>query len=124
MKGTIKDFNDYIVYSNGDVYSKKRKRLLIQQTDRDGYKYVRFHKNGKQYRKCVHRLVAECFIPTDTTSKEVNHKNGVKSDNNYKNLEWCTRLENVRHSWANGLSKPKKHVIDAMNKSRLEKVYL
>ena len=124
MKRTVKDFSEYIVYSNGDVYSTKRKRLLIQQTDKDGYKYVRLHKDGKQYRKCVHRLVAECFITTDTILKEVNHKNGLKSDNDYKNLEWCTRLENIKHSWDNGLSKYNKHVIDAMNKARLEKVCL
>ncbi len=30
--------------------------------------------------------------------KDVNHKNGVKVDNHYQNLEWLTRAQNLCHS--------------------------
>jgi len=48
-------------------------------------------------------LVAQTFVPNPENKPEINHKNGNKQDNYYKNLEWCTHLENMRHSFRNGL---------------------
>jgi hypothetical protein len=58
---------------------------------------------SKSYK--VHRLVAECFIPKVEGKTQVNHKNGIKSDNRIENLEWCNNSENQKHSWAMGLIK-------------------
>lgn len=60
-----------------------------------GYRAVMFSMGGpKMY---VHRLVAEAFIVGDTTL-QVNHKDGVKSNNSASNLEWVTASDNARHS--------------------------
>ena len=47
----------------------------------------------------VHRMVAETFIPRSTGRPEVNHKNGIKTDNRVDNLEWCSHSENVAHTY-------------------------
>ena len=49
----------------------------------------------------VHRLVAEAFLtsPPSSAQVEVNHKDGNPSNNRLDNLEWCTRAENVKHSY-------------------------
>lgn len=45
----------------------------------------------------VHRLVMLAFVG-DSGGLEVNHKNGIKTDNRLSNLEYCTRQENVDHA--------------------------
>jgi hypothetical protein len=46
----------------------------------------------------VHRLIALAFIPNPHGLPQVNHKNGIKDDNQPGNLEWVSNFENRRHS--------------------------
>lgn len=47
----------------------------------------------------IHRLVATAFIENPDDLPEVNHKDGVRSNNTLKNLEWVDRSENIKHSY-------------------------
>ena len=55
----------------------------------------------------VHRLIAHAFLgpPTSEASWQVNHIDGNCSNNRKDNLEWATRSENVRHSYATNPSR-------------------
>ena len=57
--------------------------------------------NGKRESKTfhVHRLVALHFVEGWYDGAEVNHIDGNKRNNNYKNLEWCNRSKNILHSF-------------------------
>jgi hypothetical protein len=99
----IKDFPDYYATDNGDIYSRNYKRtgriVKIRPNYCNGYYTVCLRKNNKTYRKGIHRLVAETFIPNPENKPQVNHKNGIRNDNRVENLEWVTRSENIQHAY-------------------------
>jgi hypothetical protein len=53
--------------------------------------------------KEVHVLVAEVFLGPRPNGAEINHKNGIKADNHYRNLEYTTQAENFQHALDTGL---------------------
>lgn len=102
----IKDFEGLYRISNlGRIYSVTTNKIRQIQVNnhRYGYCEISLHKNGKEYRFKVHRLVALHFIPNPLNKPEVNHKDGNKLNNCYHNLEWVTSVENKQHAWKNSL---------------------
>jgi hypothetical protein len=98
----IPDTNQrYLIYEDGRIFDIKRsvfKKQFFMQ-----YKRVRIGKNV-----ClVHRILAICFIDNPLNKREVNHKDGDKSNNNLSNLEWVTTSENLLHAYNTGLLKSK-----------------
>ena len=97
--------NRYLISPNGYVYSIKRKRNLKPFKNEKGYLIVDLYKDCQRRSVKLHRLVAETFLPNPCGHKEINHKDGNKENNSVENLEWCTRSENLKHAYANGLKK-------------------
>lgn len=95
----------YNVSSYGNILGKKRERILKQGTNRYGYKYVTLSKEGAVKNKTVHRLVATAFIPNLDQKPQINHKNGIKTDNTVVNLEWCSCSENHKHAFQTGIKR-------------------
>lgn len=110
----IKGFDNYEISNLGNAKSKPREGtkggIVKPFFDRknNGYLKVHLYKNGVQYQPFIHRLVAETFLPKINGKTEVNHKNGIKTDNRVDNLEWCNRKENINHSLDMGLKNLKK----------------
>jgi len=69
---------------------------LKQWLSDQGYALARLSKPRSVAR--VHRLVAEAFVPNPEGKPSVNHIDCNRSNNHAENLEWCTQLENIRHS--------------------------
>lgn len=83
-----------------------RTENYIKLYDNKGYKRVALvNSTGKTKYMLVHRLVAYHFIG-DCTDLQINHKDGVKWNNNVENLEICTASENQIHAYKLGLKKP------------------
>lgn len=82
-------------------------RIMKLQTNKYGYLYVCLSQNGQQKHHTVHRLVANAFLSNPDNKPQVNHINGIKTDNTINNLEWSTGAENMIHAFKIGLkSKP------------------
>jgi hypothetical protein len=79
-------------------------RILTQSKSQNGYYRLCLKLNSTKGYFTIHRLVAVSFIPNHENKPQVNHINGIKTDNRVENLEWCTAKENIAHSYENGLS--------------------
>jgi len=104
--GRIKSCKRIVPHGRHGTFELKEKYLKIQK-EKAGYVTCALCINGKAKRFKIHRLIALSFIPNPTNKADINHKNGIKTDNRIENLEWCTSSENQRHALNNGLKIPK-----------------
>lgn len=65
--------------------------------------HILSHRNpsGEMIRMPAHRVIGLLFVEGYREGLEINHKNGIKSDNRACNLEWVTRSQNIVHSYKN-----------------------
>ena len=88
----INDYEDYLIYRDGRVFSKLSNKFMKPRIER--YKYVRLCKNGKRKNVRIHRLIAIHYIDNPENKPCVDHIDGIKTNNNINNLRWVTKIEN------------------------------
>ena len=117
--GRVKSL-ERVIYNSGTknglytIHEKIIKQRINKK--RHGYCELSLHKNGKEKRFKVHRLVAEAFIPNPNNLPEVNHIDGNKENNTLSNLEWVTSSENQKHRHLIGNKKTSNRHIGMFNK--------
>lgn len=118
-----KELENHIVYSDGRIWSKLVNRFCstkITKTSKQQYELFKINRKPVY----VHRLIAECFIPNPLNLPQLNHKNGIKTDNRAENLEWVTRKENIKHAYKTGLinNKGEKHTVAKLTDEEVYKI--
>lgn len=94
----IPGYDGYLINNLGNVKSTKMGTdKLLKQCLCNGYYGVTLYKNGKRNHISVHRLMCMTFIPNPLNKPQVDHINGIKTDNRIENLHWVTSKENCNN---------------------------
>lgn len=108
----IKGFDNYTISHNGVVRNKNTMNTKKPYINKDNnYLYVDLWKNNKSYKKPIHRLLAEAFIPNPDNKPTVDHKDGNRQNNSLSNLRWATYSEQNSRFETIGLRSQKIKVI-------------
>ena len=109
---TVYDISEY-----GDIRNRITNKVLKPYKHKSGYLYIDIYHKKKRYTMKIHRMVAETYMPVRYKEEEiVNHEDGIKTNNHYTNLKWCTYAYNTRHAYDTGLLKQKKGTLNHKSK--------
>lgn len=84
--------------TGAECFRQTKEKILAQQIQNCGYPIVHLWHEDKRTALTVHRLVAAAFCEGFFLGANVNHKDGVKTNNHWSNLEWLTCSENHYHA--------------------------
>jgi len=117
---------NYGISKNGGLYSFISNKSMKTYKDPKGYDIVYLKDSNNKKITCkISRLVGFAYLKNfdENFKYEINHINGDKNNNDYKNLEWCNRQENVQHQFKNLMTKEIiNNQITIMNEKRKRKV--
>ena len=91
-------YTRYEVSNQGRVRNAHTDQVLRPRIIKEGYLIVDLYYKGQRKTCYVHNLVATAFVEGWREGLQVNHKNGIKTDNRAENLEWVTASENNQHA--------------------------
>lgn len=106
VKAAVGFEDRFLVTDKGDVLSKSNDKIMSTTPSHNGYNCFATYVGGREGTARllrVHRLVADAFVPNYDDKPQVNHKDGIKTNNAASNLEWMTNQENQIHARDNGL---------------------
>lgn len=92
------NFNDYVIYNEGDLFWKNKRDYVRNRplgwTENTGYRRIKI--DGKKY--SLHRVIYEMFHGDIPEGYQIDHINGNKLDNRIENLRLATSSQNVRNT--------------------------
>jgi len=97
-------FDNYKINEYGDIISINKNKVITHHIQLKYHVVTLYDKYTKK--RCnvkVHQLVATVYIQNTNNYKIINHINEIRGDNYYKNLEWTTDKQNIRHSNAKSI---------------------
>src|ERR1700759_771139 len=95
--------------TNNGITTFMSKMMIIQPRMKSrGYYQVNLsdRNTGRNKFINVHRLIAITFL--GKRDLQVNHINGIKTDNSLENLEWLSASDNIKHAFKTGLKTAKR----------------
>ena len=93
----INGFENYLIYEDGKVFSKKSNKFLKPFNTKKGYLHIDLHNNKKRKTHKIHRLVGLHYIPNPDNKPQIDHIDRNKLNNDISNLRWMTNKENCNN---------------------------
>jgi hypothetical protein len=96
--GKVKSLSNSRSGGKNKYYDYKRKeKILSLKISKRGYSFIALSDSGTSSVFYIHHLVAGHFIG-ERNGRQINHRNGIKTDNRVENLEWCSPKQNIIHA--------------------------
>lgn len=114
-------FSNYKVSTRGKIFSIKSQRCLKPCLTEGYYTLRLIGDNGEILTASIHVLVAFCFVKPPADFEDigkkyvVNHKDEIKTNNYYKNLQWMTRQSNTAYSLGKAVKQIDKDTNEVLN---------
>ena len=103
----IPNFPRYAITCSGRILDLKNKKTIFPQVNDYLYANVYCPAKDKNCTIGIHRLVGLAWVNNPDVKNKIfiNHIDGNKQNNHYKNIEWVTPRENIVHAVTIGLRK-------------------
>jgi hypothetical protein len=102
------------------LVTRHLKEKILGGTKLSNKGYKRVNLDSTQF--MIHQLVAVIFVDNFENKPQVNHKNGIKTDNRAINLEWVTNLENKQHAVKHNLVANRSNGFGKLSHSDIENI--
>jgi len=117
LKYNKKIIPNYFISCDGELYSTISEKVFTRQTLKNDYQVYRIVVGNVYKTWYVHHMVMETWNspkpkPIKGKRYEINHIDRNRSNNHHTNLEWMTRLQNMRHSWKSRTNKRVDYEVD------------
>ena len=93
----IEGYDNYSVSNLSKVRNDKRNKIIRPWIKDNGYANVELFKDGEGKEFRVHKLVINTFKANSDNKSDIDHINGIKTDNALNNLRYCTHRENMNN---------------------------
>ena len=112
MFKVVPEFPNLSCDQNGNVKMnyKDTKNTYNEYINYKGYLVARIKTQGNSFIRMKHRLIAQTWLSNPFKLTEVNHIDGVKTNNTLTNLEYITHKNNMIHATKNNLLKNQHNV--------------
>jgi hypothetical protein len=93
----IEDYQDYLIFEDGRVYSKKNKKYLKNSPHNAGYLKVTLYKDGNKETFLIHRLIGLHYIENPHNYPCIDHIDRNRKNNSISNLRWVNQSMNEQN---------------------------
>lgn len=95
----VPGFDHHAVNEYGVIVNTNTGNIIQPYKSKQGYLYVKPCEYNHTKHLAVHRAVAMCFCRGYADGLVVDHVDGNKENNYYKNLRWCTQKKNLHEGY-------------------------